>query len=930
VSRRRDPATTRETVATTFAGAAPAAPTPVSVDTALAPTADSGAAATGDDEAGAEAEALPPGTEVGRYRVERRLGAGAMGVVYVALDPELDRRVALKLLQPRLHASDGAHARLRREARAMARLAHRQLVTVHDVGRFRDGLFLAMELLDGSTLRTWCQAPGRSWREILGAYRDAGLGLAAAHAAGIVHRDFKPENVLVGDDGRVAVTDFGVALAAADADADAAAAAADDADADAAATLAVGGASDLADPDLRLTRTGALIGTPAYMAPEQLDGGRADARSDQFAYCVALWEALLGARPFVAEDGGLPALRAAIGAGALPLPPAGARVPARVLRALRRGLRAAPAERWPAMADLLRALDVRRPRRGPIAAAAALVVLGGAGLTIGLLASRPSSACQGAEAQLAAVWNAPRRDLVRTAFVATGMPFADTTWRQVDADVGDWAERWARQRTATCEATRRHREQSEGLLDLRMRCLDRGLGQLDALLEVLARATPAAVERARSAVAELPAPAECADTERLLAAPPPPAGPADRVRAAALEARLREGEALSALGDFPGARARVDAVVPEARALGHPPVLAWALDSAGAVRFQLGEHGEALPWLEEAVNQAELARDDRLRAQATLRIANTLHMLERYGEARTRVAAGLAILERAGDHPRLAVQLALLDAEIAVYEQRHDDALAALAALMPQIRGLGRDGKNPAVRAFAAWATVFQARSWFHQAIALAHAAHAIAEDYYGPDHPRTASTLLNLGAAYLYRGHPGDSERALPYLERSLRIREQRLGADHPSLAYPVQNLAVVQRRLGRLDEAQAGYRRALALFEAAQGPEASAVASPLAGLAQIHLARGEPALAHPLLERVLALFAQHGKDALAVAEQQFLLGRALWESGADRARARRLVEEAHAVFVGRKAHAAARRAVAERWLGDPDGYRPAPGDPL
>ncbi|MCA9717773.1 MAG: serine/threonine protein kinase, partial [Myxococcales bacterium] len=231
---------------------------------------------------------------VGRYVMIERVGAGAMGVVYSAYDPELDRKVAIKLLQP---GSDDEALQLRlvREAQAMARLSHPNVVHVHDVGRHGDRVFIAMEFVRGRSLGSWLRfavAP-RPWRETLELFVQAGRGLRAAHDVGLVHRDFKPDNILIDDLGTPKVTDFGLARSA-----DASASPGADA-----ATRVT--AREPVEPveleELALTRTGALVGTPAYMAPEQHLGETADARSDQFSYCVSLYEALYGARPFTGD-----------------------------------------------------------------------------------------------------------------------------------------------------------------------------------------------------------------------------------------------------------------------------------------------------------------------------------------------------------------------------------------------------------------------------------------------------------------------------------------------------------------------------------------------------------------------------------------------------------------------------------------------------
>jgi hypothetical protein len=303
---------------------------------------------------GGALEILARGTRVGRYEVEYLLGSGGLGMVYAAHDPELGRRVALKLL----HVEGAGQERLVREARALARVAHPNVVAVHDVGRFGDRAFVAMALVVGRDLRAWLSAAPRRSAEIVDVFLAAGRGLAAAHAAGLVHRDFKPENVLVGDDGRVYVTDFGLARAVAEKEDP---------------VTGVPAADPLA---ARLTQAGFRVGTPAYMAPEQHLAGYADAHSDQWAFCLSLYEALYRARPF--DHTSYERLRADVLVGRMQPPPREARVPSTLSRIVHRGLRPAPEERWPSMAALLGALgrDRRKlPRRLAALAAAVLAVV---------------------------------------------------------------------------------------------------------------------------------------------------------------------------------------------------------------------------------------------------------------------------------------------------------------------------------------------------------------------------------------------------------------------------------------------------------------------------------------------------------------------------------------------------------------------------
>jgi hypothetical protein len=321
------------------------------------------------------------GTKIGRFVVVAELGAGGMGAVFAAHDPELDRQVALKLMKG---SGEGEEDRVRmlREGQAMARVTHANVITVYEVGVEDGAVFLAQELLDGGTLTEWLEEP-RPQHEIIDKFIAAGRGLAAAHAAGLVHRDFKPDNVLLGTDGRVRVADFGLARALGRADDQLA------------ATVRGGGPSVAGDASSkspmteRLTRTGAVMGTPMYMAPEQHRGERADARSDQFSFCVALYHALYGAWPFPGKTA--VALADAVIAGRMQPPPRGRRVPVRLRRLLARGLRTDPAERYPSMAALLAELAAPPRSLGRIGLATGALALAGGALVTGFVLSRGST-----------------------------------------------------------------------------------------------------------------------------------------------------------------------------------------------------------------------------------------------------------------------------------------------------------------------------------------------------------------------------------------------------------------------------------------------------------------------------------------------------------------------------------------------------------
>jgi serine/threonine protein kinase len=451
---------------------------------------------------GASDVQLPAGARVGRYLVLEPLGTGGMGIVYAARDPELNRRVALKLLRNDAvtPVARGALAeRLLREAQAMARLAHPNVVAVHDVGSHGDQIFIAMEMVDGQTLAAWLSSARRSWREVVAVFLPAGHGLVAAHAAGLVHRDFKPENVLVGDDGRVRVTDFGLARSALVPPTAPTAASPSQPDASAQA----------------LTVTGALVGTPFFMAPEQFLGRPIDARSDQFSFCVALWFALTGQHPFAGDNAA--SLAKAVTEGQLRPPPRRDRLPRWLRRVLLRGLSVDANRRYPSMAALLQALE-HDPRRAVMrATAAAMVVLT---LVGGSVIYRRHSArlmCQGGERKLTNVWDRRRAAAVERAFAKSGAPGAAAAFAQVARALDDYTARWVAVHTDACEATRVRGEQSEELYELRAACLDVHLRNIRALSDRLANADAALVARAPGVVAALGDLGDCIDPRRAAA-----------------------------------------------------------------------------------------------------------------------------------------------------------------------------------------------------------------------------------------------------------------------------------------------------------------------------------------------------------------------------------------------------------------------------
>lgn len=409
---------------------------------------------------------------IGRYQVREALGQGGMGVVYSAWDESLGRRVALKLLSSASGATNRRRARMVREAQALAKLSHPNVVQVYEVGEHGDDVFVAMEQVDGLSLREWLQKSKRSTHEIEEVFSQAGMGLAAAHARDLVHRDFKPSNVIVGTDGRVRVVDFGLAYSP-------------------------GLSSESAEPggdsttSGRLTQTGAVMGTPAYMAPEQFRGEPADARADQFSFCVALFQALTGSRPYRYADLRDDASRAEILGWAS--------VPRMWRGPLRRGLSVGPSERWPSMDELLRALRGGRTWRQR----APWLVAGGVGLLLWAPWSNASTdPCEGVPASPAG-WNEDRASEIAASFTATGAPFAADVWSSGRSSVESFASQWANAREEVCRGT----PSSESLA-----CLARAETVLGAVLAEYQQVQPSNVGAVHPLSTLLESPAACSDS----------------------------------------------------------------------------------------------------------------------------------------------------------------------------------------------------------------------------------------------------------------------------------------------------------------------------------------------------------------------------------------------------------------------------------
>ncbi len=883
------------------------------------------------------------GKTIDRYFIVGKLGEGGMGTVYSAYDPELDRRIALKILhaQPHRHSRQTqARTRLAREAQAIAKVSHPNVVVVYDVGVVEiDGeqqVYIAMELIDGCDLRTWMQRlhetaefkSGQAWRRIVDVMVQAGRGLAAAHAVGVMHRDFKPDNVLVGDDGIVRVVDFGLARRLGDGP---------ERDAPRPPT-----AKAEAILDERITVTGAVLGTPAYMAPEQFRGESTDARTDQFAFCLTLHEALYGVRAFASDTS--QGLAVAVMEGKRRPAPAEPPVPEHLLAIVDRGLAREPEDRFASMADVLQRLEDdpvlrRRLRRNRVVAVglAGGAVAGALWLgaqrepTVALSGEDP---CAEGAARVETVYGAAQRGAVRDGLASIDRPFAPRVAEATVTALDGYADDWRAGARDACEATHVRHEQTGAMLDKRVACLDRRLTALrmsvDALVGLEASELVHAVEVAEG----LPPVEACANREALQAAVPPPEDAATRQAVAELEEGFERVDALQRMAHAGEAKALAETLAERASDVAYPPVQAEATFELGQAQVIAGEHERGRDSLVRAVAQAQAAGIDALVRDAASELSNVLgtdladptHALpwadlaeatatrigmtprQRLTLSRRRafILAEWGLDREAIEHAQIAVDTAkesfpddiyLLDGVYsslgAVYGRlrdfpRAEEAFRRCVELGSQLYGENHPQMlnvyHNLGNALSAQKKTEEAREYLEMAAALAESIPDVAPD----ERARMANALGNL---LLNERKYAEAE---VQLQHALRLREQSHGPDHPYLARTLNSLGNVVQHLDRFDEAIAYYERSLKIREKVHGTDHPDLVIVLGNIATLLVRHGEPARSLPYSERVSAILAAHELDPYRQADHRFWYGRALVETGTDPRRGETLVDDA------------------------------------
>jgi eukaryotic-like serine/threonine-protein kinase len=781
---------------------------------------------------------------LGRYVLLERLGAGAMGVVYAAHDPQLDRRVAVKLLHGTELDVPRAQRRLLREARALAKLSHPNVVAVHDVDSVEiegDGeiaslqVFIAMELVDGETLRQWLERGDHSPAQVLALFVQAARGLAAAHAAGIVHRDFKPDNVLVDREGRARVMDFGLARATGGL--------ATTAVTRVALELDRGSPLDQASV---VTRRGSVVGTPVYMAPEQHLGGAIDARADQFAFCVALWEALFCERPFAGKV--RHELAEAVTLGRLREPSARRGVTPRIRRALERGLASEPEQRWPDMGSLIAVLaETPSPRWRPIAAVAAA---GALALVVARMDGAGSD-CEDRDARLGDAWNETTREAVRTSLLATGVSYAADTWTRSEAGLDAYADTWMRVQRAACEGA--DAQLSDALRTARVLCIDDRKRALAALVAVLSQSDQASVEHAAEAVGSLPRVEPCEDLEYLAAAVEPPTDPEAAARVREQRGELDRSRALDHAGAYADGLAVADSVVEQAEALGYRPLVAEALLQRGELEEGLGRFDAAEASLQRAYFDAVASgHDDVAAAAATGLVVVVGQRLARHVEGLQWGVHADAQIQRLGTGGEREADLLVRLGSVHDLRGEYDEALSSYRRALAITEELLGPSHANVGNIFAHIGSAQRERGDYEAAVTDLRRAVEVLEQALGPEHPRIAGVLNALGTVRMLQG---EYDEALALYRRASAIAERSLGADHPSVGVSLHGMGVVLVKRGEYEDGREHFQRAIELRERALGADHIDVAQSLVGIGNAEFAQGhwDPALAH--FQRALAI---------------------------------------------------------------------------
>jgi serine/threonine-protein kinase len=788
---------------------------------------------------------------VGRFEIVKQLGIGGMGIVYLARDTELDRQVCLKFLHP--ETSREHKTRILGEARAMARLSHPNVVSVYEVEKYQEQLFVVMEYVEGTTLRDWLIQAKSTWRMVVEVFRAAAKGLAAAHQAGVVHRDFKPDNVLVApsqhntNDMRVLVGDFGLAH-----------------------SRQPGGPKKLDDDQ--------LLGTPAYMSPEQIQGRPLDAKTDQFSFCVALFEALYGTRPFAGKT--LDEVKQNILAGKIDYSHNKAPIPGWLKKVVVTGLNCDPDLRHNSMDQLVTLLSRGLNKSKYILSAAAVFALMAMALGLGIWSGR-TEPCQGAEDKLVGIWDKSRKTALKKSFLDSKLSFAPKAYADTAAILDNYSESWLKQHRQACLAGQVRQERSKEHLDLRMQCLDERLQELKVVTDFLDNADNEIVSKAVEIAGNMTSPKACSDVDALAALPPIPQDVAIKKAAQDTRAKIKQLEALVDSGKIKPLFSLAQEIVKQAEQIKYAPLEAESLYWMGKVQRILGKPRPAKKTFDQAILAGTATGHQRLVALAWIELVELIGVdLAKPQEANQLVENTSTMLDRIAAGEKLKAALLLSQAKVSKFAGKYKKALSEYQAILEIFERLFGSSHpktfdvrigiiellcilgnyERAQRELEEMRIVLnesygiehpknitllrlQARIHFglgnyHKEKVFAENALALSEKIYGTKHPQTASCHHRVAHA---GGYVLDFENELTHLKKSLEINQEVFGPNHPSVASDHRQLAFLYNEAGQYQKAEKAIIKSIEITRAIFSDNHHSIYESYSILADIQQDQGE-----------------------------------------------------------------------------------------
>lgn len=769
---------------------------------------------------------------LGRFVVVDRIGSGAMGTVLRAYDPQLDRSVAIKVLRTQAGERDpAARTRLEREAKALAKLNHPNVVSVHEVGTTQGQMFVAMEMVEGGDLAAWLTErpePAPRFSEALELLFQAGRGLSAAHQAGVVHRDFKPANILIGSDGRVRVADFGLARVGASAE-----------------LLESREAEAEESESASATQTGAVVGTPAYMAPEQREGRPADALADQYAFCVTAWEALFGVRPGPKVDLAVPA---------------GANSQARsVAAALKRGLASDRTARFEDMATLVDTLTRNPVQRRARLAVGALAVFG-VGAAFASYSVERSSRCADVVAPADEIWNVARREQLEQGFRSVQWAGAERSWERFSEDADAYVENWKSAVQTSCRAARVEQTLDNQTYEAQSACFEDRLARFAGVLDAYAEPTRDLVVSPFSLAGAVGPLEVCVDR-------PQPVSEGSRP----LMKELGRGLGVLRAGKAAEGAEILGHVLSEAQALQLPLVEVRALAAMGETLNRLEGPEHSVPMREEAYWMALEHGDDALAAQLASTLAfslastRDLDTAERWLKPATALAARVALGpdERSkieGARARVAFARGDLESAQAHFEESHRLAVEAWGPDHPQTIAPEQNLTQ-----------CLQLRGERDRAVELAEHSLQVRREHFGDWHPDVGRSHSVMGVVL---GKDEQSVAAAEHFQRAVEIFTETYGRDHREVASNLTSLGQFNQVAGDETAAAANFKEALEIFEKVADPNTTLVLTARMNLGRALFAAGQCEEMLPLIDEVLAALVDRSPGDPRVGIARWMLG--------------------------------------------------------